>query len=416
MAYEIKVPRLGWTMEEGTFVEWLKKDGDHIAEGDPLFALESDKATQEVESIDSGILRISPDGPEDGDTVSVGDIVGYLVAEGEKAPFQMGAGSVTKQATEPIDVPEPATIAPDPTIRSKPTVRHAVPRSGRGKTISPRAARLATELRVNWRPLRGSGRTGRIRSCDILAAAEHQRTTGPEAKKSSLATGERIVELSSVRRTIARKMALSAQNTVPVTLTRIADATELSRVRSAMGAQVDSSKKSPSYFDILLKLVAFALERHPTLNRRWEQSQLIESAGIHIGIAVDTEAGLMVPVLRDVQSLDVTKIAALGRDLVDRARSGTLRREEMEGGTFTMTNLGAYGIDAFSPVINDPQVAILGIGRIAAQPIVSDDGNVTARQSVTLSLTFDHRALDGAPAARFLDDLSKLLRDLPKTL
>ena len=169
MSYEIKVPRLGWTMEEGTFVEWLKKDGDHIAEGDPLFALESDKATQEVESIDGGILRISPEGPTGGDTVSVGDVLGYLVAEGEKAPFEVEGTTVVKRTTRPNSAP--AAVAPVP---SKPPAREETPRSGRGRTISPRAARLAAELGVNWRRLRGSGRTGRIRACDILAAAGRQ--------------------------------------------------------------------------------------------------------------------------------------------------------------------------------------------------------------------------------------------------
>jgi pyruvate dehydrogenase E2 component (dihydrolipoamide acetyltransferase) len=194
-------------------------------------------------------------------------------------------------------------------------------------------------------------------------------------------------------------MSASSQQTTPVTLTTRADATNLVSLRSQFKSA--GGEDVPSYTDILVKLTAAALQRHPQMAARWEETYLAMPAGIHIGIAVDTEEGLIVPVLRDVPSLSLLQLAARSRELVESARGSKLKADDLQGGVFTITNLGAFGIDAFTPIINLPETAILGIGCIRREPAVVDN-QIVPRDQVTLSLTFDHRIVDGAPAAKFL--------------
>ncbi len=219
--------------------------------------------------------------------------------------------------------------------------------------------------------LQGSGKTGRIRERDIRAAA------GPGA--------------SQVRKTIAERMITRARSTAPVTLTTTADATKLVEIRKTLKA---TSKSIPSYTDFLLKFVAAALCEHPRLNSRWDGERIVEQVEINIGVAVDTDAGLLVPVIRNVPSMSVQEIADRTTDLARRARDGKVKGDEMRGGTFTITNLGAFGIDAFTPIINYPECAILGVGRIVRQPVAIED-EIAIRDIMTLSLTFDHRIVDG---------------------
>jgi pyruvate dehydrogenase E2 component (dihydrolipoamide acetyltransferase) len=218
-------------------------------------------------------------------------------------------------------------------------------------------------------------------------------------------------------------MLRSGQLTAPVTLTTTVDATELVHLRNQFKAVplaacppvIQPSAASdavvvPSYTDFLMKLLAIALQQHALLNARWEGEHIVVQPGIHIGIAVDTEAGLVVPVVRDVPNLGLRQLAARSRDLIDRARQRRLRPEELQGGTFTVTNLGPFGIDAFTPIINFPECAILGVGRIRRQPVMVQD-TVVGRDLLTLILTFDHRIVDGAPAARFLQAVGQLIEN-----
>jgi pyruvate dehydrogenase E2 component (dihydrolipoamide acetyltransferase) len=257
---------------------------------------------------------------------------------------------------------------------------------------------VARELGVEWQHVKGTGRTGRIRERDVRAAAPATPARGPG----------RLLPLTPTRRQIAERLAAGSHEAVPVTLTTRADATNLVNLRGQFKPPGESAGPAdaavPTYTDFLVKLAASALLRHPLLNACWTDEGLWLSEGVHVGVAVDTEAGLLVPVLRDVQALGLLQVAALSRELVERARARRLTAEEMQGGTFTVTNLGRYGIDAFTPVLNPPQCAILGIGRIRREPAVHG-GRVVPRQVLTLSLTFDHRAVDGAPAAQFLDTL-----------
>lgn len=374
MAIEITVPRLGWSMEEGTFAGWLKQNGDLVASGEPLFAVESDKVTMDVESLDAGILYLPPDAPETGAAVRVGQLLGFLLARGEAAP------AIGQASVEVTDVKRPRAA------------------------ITPRARRIARELGVDTAALQGSGYNGRIREADVRAAAK------PAASASAIgSTGA-----GTLRRTIAARMMESRNNTAPVTLTTRAEATALTRIRNRWKAAAPEA--SPSYNDLLAKLVAEVLAAHPALGGRWEEGHIVLPDRTNIGIAVDTPQGLLVPVLRDVSRTPLAELARRSRELTAAAHERRLRPEDLAGGTFTITNLGSFGIDAFTPIINFPETAVLGVGAIRNEAVVLDNGGLAARERMTLSLTFDHRVVDGAPAARFLQALVRLIEAPPATI
>lgn len=382
MAIAITVPRLGWNMDQGVFVAWLKADGAAVRAGEPLFTLESEKATEDIEGLDDGILHIPADGPHPGDVLTVGTIIGFVLQADEPIPTR----SKTAPAPQP-DTPIAAEIKAPPA--------EAPPRAH--PASSPRARRTAAKLGIDWRNARPSGRTGRIRERDVLALT---------------------ASVPSLRRVIAERMTTSHRLTAPVTLTTTTDATELVGLRKRWKTESESSGDLvPSYTDLFVKLSALALEKHPVLNSRWEDDRIVSSEEIHIGIAVDTEAGLLVPVVRDVPRLSLKELAKRSRDSIERARQRKLSASELQGGTFTVTSLGALGIDAFTPIIHYPQCAILGIGRIRRCPVVlerrdaASTEQIVIRDRVTLSLTFDHRITDGVPAARFLQTLAALIEN-----
>jgi pyruvate dehydrogenase E2 component (dihydrolipoamide acetyltransferase) len=393
MAHPIVIPRLGWSMEEGTFVRWLKRDGDTVRRGEALFELESEKALQEIEAVDDGVLRIPPDAPQPGSTVSVGKILGYLDAEGESLPSQTEM-AVQKSNAPGDDIPLAIEVQSGceggPRIDEMNSNPIAEPRLN----ISPRARRIANERGIDWTRLTGSGAGGRIRERDVNAAA------------NSAIWRETRLPISKRRRAIAERLAVSRQQTVPVTLTTRADATNLVNLREQFQS-LGAGAVIPSYQDIIIKLIAEVLTRHPLLAARWEDDAIVLPGNdeIHIGMAADAEEGLLVPVIHDVGRLSLIQVAEYTRQLIHRARGGKLSAADLQGSVFTITNLGAFGIDAFTPTINYPEAAILGLGAILREPVILDDGQFVARYQLTLSLTFDHRIVDGAPAARFLQDL-----------
>lgn len=449
MAYELVMPRLGWTMEEGTLVEWLKRDGDTVQVGDLVFSVESDKAINEVEALEAGILRIPPDSPPPGSVLPIGVLLAYIVKPGEPAPFEQ----IGQAATRPVATSVVVTAArshPDTTPTRTATTQRSQP------AISPRARRLAVSLGVPWETLAGSGRTGRIVERDVQAAvrlgapSDTQPRATPLARKvahdldvkleqvAGTLPGNRIsradveaastagvtipavpqaaddvlVPMSSVRRLIAERMAAGVHTTAPVTLTLEVDATEMVRMRKQIAADAGSADRPvPSYTDLLVKLCAVALTEHPHVNARLHDDGILHIRAVHIGIAVDTDRGLLVPVIRDAQHKSLRIIAADSNDLIARARSGQLRPDELRGGTFTITNLGMFGVDAFTPILNLPECAILGVGRIVPKQVVldADAERVGIRHMMFLSLTFDHRLIDGAQAARFLSRIRQFI-------
>ena len=488
MPVEIKVPRLGWSMEEGTFVEWLKRDGEFVQAGQPLFSIEGDKAIQDVEAIGSGILRISPHAPENGEPISVGVTLAFLVTADEADPFsttepqkpQPGKPSVpqpkpevpqprparpdkpgpdvprpgtTPSKTPPPAVPDPEVPAPKPPSPRTPSPdipsprtpgqpeiprpsqpeispieppqhepgspsfgsrvldsrRHGSDRLLGSATvrprISPRALRVADELGIDWREVSGSGRGGRIRERDVRAVVDTNRTAVARSRPTVANELTENAARMALRRTIAARMSAGAQSTAPVTLTTMVDATNLVNLRAQFkAAATESETVTPGYLAFITKLAAHALAEHSHLNQQWIDGRIETPEGIHIAVAVDTAAGLLAPVVRDVPTLGIREIAARLADLTTRAECGQLRPAELTGGTFTISNLGAYGIDAFTPILNVPQCAILGLGRIEKRPAVVGD-QIVPRDQMTLSLTFDHRVVDGAPAAQFLATL-----------
>lgn len=340
MAHPIQIPRLGWSMEEGVFVEWLRADGDTIEPGDVLFNLEGEKAIQEIESIDAGVLRIPADAPAEGDTVLVGQVIGWLCAEDEDPPAEFPAVDSAAADDGPPDSPPVPSAGPVETA-----VAAAPAPPTRRPASSPRARRVASELGVEWTTLAGSGRNGRIRERDVRAAAESGATV-------SSSTGS-----PSVRGVIAERMLTASQGTAAVTLTTTADATALVSLRKQFQA-TSGDEPAPGYNEILLKLTAIVLAEHPQVRSSWTETGVLAPAGdaaIDIGLAVDTDAGLVVPVIRDPGGATLKSLHRDVADLADRARTRQLTAAEMSGGVFTITNLGAHGIDAFTPILNLPR-------------------------------------------------------------
>jgi pyruvate dehydrogenase E2 component (dihydrolipoamide acetyltransferase) len=424
MAFEISIPRLGWSMEEGTFAGWRKEAGDTIRRGDILFELEGEKALQEIEAVDEGVLAIATNGPKPGDILKVGAIVGYLLAPGETLAACSGPGvsSPPQNSSATMDAKDVAPAAA-PSVRrlarqldidlatvvgtgsngriTEDDVQLAASRVNSDASITytdrrtiatPRARRAARQAGVDLTQVKGSGRDGRIRERDVLSQAP------------SVAEGRRI-PVTGRRKIIAERLSLSARKTVPVTITSRVDATNLVSLREQFKAT--GQKPVPAIHDIIAKLLSEVLNQFPLLASRWDGDAIVQPDvnQIHIGLAVDTPEGLIVPVIRQVAQLSLISLAAESARVIQKARDGKLSTSEMQGAVFTITNLGAFGIDAFTPVINLPETAILGLGAIRREPIVSDDGRIEVRQLMTLSLTFDHRVIDGAPAAKFLQAL-----------
>jgi pyruvate dehydrogenase E2 component (dihydrolipoamide acetyltransferase) len=313
-----------------------------------------------------------------GEHVEVGDVI--CLIEGDKATSELEAEA---SGTLHVTSREPGAEVPVGTVLAyllAPGEAAPIASNGQRRVVAtPRARRAAKALGVDWRTLPGSGRGGRVLERDVQGVAPTE-------------------QLHGVRRVTAERVTLSARTVVPVTLTTDADATSLWRLRQEV-----EPDGAPSYTDLLVKIVALALTEHPALNA--------DHAEVHIAVAVDTPRGLVAPVVRDAATRSVNAIASETRRLVDAAREGRLSAQDLEGATFTISNLGMYEIDAFTPVVNVPQCAILGVGRVVARPVVTDEASerVEVRRMLALSLTFDHRLVDGAPAARFLQRVKQLV-------
>ena len=432
MPYEIVMPRLGWNMEEGTLVEWLKADGEQISQGEMVCTIEGDKAAADVESFEAGILKIPNASPPPGQTVPVGTLLGYIVSVNEAETFDPNAGGTDVAEDEsvaavPGDGAEPGH---DPTGRepagSRDTVPTVEPVTGtlreRGEpAISPRARRAAEAAGIDWRSLKGSGRSGRIVERDVLEAAGQPGQSaqpgqyepamdGADGNDAAVRSADRKANAGQgdLRRVIARRMAEAHRTTAPVTLHTEVDVTRLS--------SMFERANRPSWYDLMAGIAAIVLAEHPVMNASWRDGVVLNE-GVHIGIAVDTEAGVIAPVIRDVPGKSLQDISAASKRLIRAAQTGELTLDQVEGGTFTLTNLGMYGVDDFTPIIHYPQCAILGLGRAAPRVVVLDEasGATGIRTIMSLSLTFDHRIVDGAPAARFLQRVRQLA-EKPETL
>jgi pyruvate dehydrogenase E2 component (dihydrolipoamide acetyltransferase) len=450
MATEVILPKLGQTMEEGTIVEWFKQEGDAVQRGEVLFTVESDKATLESESPARGVLRriLAPAGQ----TVPVLATVAIITrtADEDISAFQV-TGQKVADAVAPSETLEPEPPKPEPLatqtdrLFASPRARmrareHGVNLSqiagtGPGGRIverdvfayiesqpkaTPMARKMAADLEVELSTVTGTGIGGKITQEDVEAAAKTRQAIATEpvtapvpAPAIKLPSVEiaATVPLSGLRGIIAERMSLSVHTTARVTLVTEADATAFVQARTNLKAQVTQEWGfAPGYNDLLALIVARSLREFPYMNARLNGEIIERLTYINLGMAVDTERGLIVPVIRDADTMGLREFGTRFRDLVNRAREGKSLPDELTGGTFTITNLGMYDIDAFTPVINLPEAAILGVGRIQPKPAVRDD-KVVVCHMITLSLAFDHRLVDGAPAARFLQHIKRLVEN-----
>jgi pyruvate dehydrogenase E2 component (dihydrolipoamide acetyltransferase) len=437
--HQVLVPPLGQTTDTVTLVTWYKDEGEEVEEGEPLFAIETDKATLDIEAQASGTLRgVSvPEGQEVKVLSTVALIVGAREqaaveeaqvpsvsgSEGRPSPVvrrtvpaleQLFVSPRARRLAEAEEVrweelsgtgPEGAVVERD--------VRAYVKRQAR-RTITPLAERIAEEAGLDWRQLEGSAPNGRVIRQDVEAAIEARARAAPTLQRPGVSPekvtprpyNEPLAEspLKGVRAIIAERMAQSTSETARVTLTADVDASALVALRE----QLSRDGYSVSYNAFFLYVLGRALREYPALNASVQGDMLRQWKRIHVGLAVDTDRSLLVPVLRDVDQKRLQDLSQETEDVIARARTNKLRPDELTGGTFTLTNLGMYGIDAFTPIINLPETAILGVGRIKARP-VAGEGGVCVRPVAWLSLTFDHRVVDGAPAARFMQRVAQLV-------
>ena len=455
MITEVIMPKLGQTMEQGAIVEWVKRENEQVKRGDLLFTVESDKAVLEVEATARGFLRK------------------ILVPEGQTVPVLTAVALITREADEDISSYDPAIAPPGATMVSIEDSSdtqtaafdspEAVPPVGR-IFASPRARKTAREQTIDLALLTGSGPNGRIVEQDVLdyaalkleATPKRQLAPAPKATPMALKTADALgidlaavaatgaggritradveatvppvvtmptpvpgeapsagsVPMSGLRRIIAERMTASDTATARITLVTEADATPFVEAREQLKASVSEAWGfAPGYNDLLGVIVSRALREFPYMNARLTDEQAIEQLPyVNLGLAVDTDRGLLVPVVRNADQKGLHAFGAEFRSLVERARTGKSLPDDLSGGTFTITNLGMYDVDAFTPIINLPEAAILGVGRILPKPVVHE-GQIVARQMWTLSLTFDHRLVDGAPAARFLQRVKQLIEN-----
>ncbi len=382
--WKIGMPNLGHTMEEGTVREWLKKEGEPVRKGDILVVVESDKASFDVESPGDGLLLKVVVAA--GGVVPVGATIGVVGAPGSPLPdLAPAAGAPARQA---------AAVTPE---ASRPAAAAAPAPAGARRQVSPVARTLAQELGVDLATVTGSGPGGLVTKEDVRRAAKTPPARGGEAE------GIVTIPLSPMRRTIAQRMQRSWRDAPMVTLVTHADVSQLLAHRAADGGRV-------SINDLVLRATAMALTRHPRLNAWWLKEQLEQVRDVNLGVAVAVEDGLVVPVVRAAQRKTVTEIGAEVAALSEKARAGRLAAADVADGTFSVSNLGAWGIDLFTPIINPPQVAILGVGRVNRVPQETPTG-VAFTSALALCLVFDHRAVDGAAGAAMLQTLVQLLGD-----
>ncbi|MDX6398094.1 MAG: hypothetical protein QOJ43_1502 [Gaiellaceae bacterium] len=425
MATEVKLPRLGQGMESGTIVKWLKGEGEPVKKREPLYELDTDKVTQEVEAEADGVLlKIVVDSGE----VEVGKTIAFIGSEGEEIPSGNGAAPAATEdkaddAAEPDEQPQeegsPAEEMDDErergrqaaaaTAEAETTAVADAPTRADGRVkASPLARRLAREKGIDISQLQGSGPEGRIVAEDVERATV---TPAPRPGAAVTAPSGEVEEiaLTSTRKTIARRLTEAWQAPV-FQLTVSVDMTRALELRERLVARLQEGETKPTVSDLLTKVCATALVRHRAVNAHFAGDKILRFPYAHVGIAVAAPNGLVVPVIRDADRRTIQEIAAARAELVGRARDGKLQREDLEGGTFTISNLGMFGIEQFVAVLNPPQAAILAVGATVENP-VARAGNVEVRPLMSMTITCDHRAIDGADGADFLRTVKELLEE-----
>ncbi|MGQ9625953.1 MAG: 2-oxo acid dehydrogenase subunit E2 [Anaerolineae bacterium] len=423
MATEVIMPKFGMTQEEATVLRWLKGEGDAVEKDEPILQVETDKVVMEVEAPASGILRGLR--CKEGDVVPVTEVIAYILAPGEKVPgtlevpgtreAEVAATPVARRLAEELGLS--LSEIPGTGVGGKVTKEDVeaylvqreeapgekVPGTLEAKVrATPAARRVAREQGIDLRELAGSGPRGRVQAADVEAAARKVEAAAP-------APPAQVIPLRGMRKTIAERMQTSARTAPHITLNVEVEMTNIRAIQPHLAQEVQAETGSKlSLTAMLVKAVAWALKKHPLLNATLREGEIHLLSQINIGVAVALEEGLIVPVVHGADRKSLARVAYEVDDLAERARAGRLTLEEVTGGTFTLSNLGMFGVDSFTAIINPPESAILAVGKMEERPVVRD-GQLVARPMMTMTLSADHRIVDGAVAARFLQDLRAAL-------
>ncbi|HEY6803696.1 MAG TPA: pyruvate dehydrogenase complex dihydrolipoamide acetyltransferase [Pyrinomonadaceae bacterium] len=420
MASKVIMPKLSPTMEEGQIARWLKKEGDKVSMGEPLAEIDTDKATMEMQALANGVLRKII--INEGESAPLGQLIAVIAGPDEDIASLLseGAAKPSEPAKAPAPAPAAAQTEPEPEAAPAPAesnghAKSAAPTSSGRMIVSPLAARMAAEAKIDLRTLQGSGPNGRIIKRDIEAAlktgvAAPASTEATRFQPAAVATASayRDEPATEMRRTIARRLVTSIGPVPHFFLTTEIEMDRAAEMRKGINALDPDLKISIN--DIIIKVVANALVQHPGVNASFQDKFIRHYEHADIGVAVAIEDGLITPVIRAADQKTLSQIAGEVRELADRARSRKLKPEEYTGATFSISNLGMFGIDEFTAVINPPEGGILAVGAMTAKPVVRDN-EIVIRQMMRVTMSCDHRVIDGATGAKFLQTVKKILEN-----
>ncbi|HET8922638.1 MAG TPA: dihydrolipoamide acetyltransferase family protein [Candidatus Acidoferrum sp.] len=391
MAISVVMPALEMAQETGKLLAWRKKEGERVSKGEPLLEIETDKAVVEVEAPGDGILAGIT--AEVGAVIPVGETIAWLVAPGEKPPTKAATAAPAARATSGA-VQHAAAVA---------TAQTAVKSTAGPPQISPKARRLAKELGVEIGQIRGTGPEGVITAEDVQTLADSK---GAAAAGAAQAPASAMEPLSTVARLMAERTTQSWTSVPHFFLARDVDASELIAAQKHFSADAEKTQgAAPTITDLLIALIARTLAKHPRMNASWTGESIRSNADVNVSVAMAVKNGVVGAVIHKADTLKIAEISTRRRELMERARAGRLRPADIAGGTFTLSNLGMYKVDAFSAIITPPQAAILAVGTISER-VVPVDGKPGVRPMMTMTLSSDHRVVDGARASEFLSDLS----------
>lgn len=424
----IIMPKQGLQMTEGTITRWLVKEGDTVKVGQPIFEMETDKNTIQIDSTASGtVLKLVA---AEGDVVPITETIAFVGEPGTDISPLL----VKKAAAAPTPTENAPAAAPAPAVSAPASISSVPAAAGERKFVTPRAKMTADRKNLDWNTVAGTGPNGLVIERDVLAAATVKAS--PTAKAIAAQAGisitsltgsgengkivkhdvlagsadarreDKIVALTGIRKTIADNMMNSVHSMAHAYHKVKVDMTQAGLIRTAF----KKAEKKLSYNDIIIMALGRALQEYPRMNALVEDNKIIEKAAVNVGIAVAIENGLIVPTVRDVQNMTLSQVHEASAQMIKKAQTGGLKKEDYSGATFTVSNLGMYDIDEFTAIINPPQVGILAIGKISDTP-VAEKGQVVIRPIVNLTLTYDHRVIDGAPAAEFLRRVKELLEN-----
>lgn len=397
MAFSVVMPALEMAQETGKLVAWRKAEGQSVTKGEPLLEIETDKAVLEVESPADGVLAGLK--AQAGDVVPVGNIIAWIVRPGEAPP------------SEVVLSVAPVVDEAERTRASAPVIARSAP--GAVPQISPKARRLAKEHGVDIASLQGSGAGGEILATDVLAAAESKNSSSSSAP---VPQSKDVETPSSIGRLMAERTTQSWTTVPHFFVVREVDAGALNEARERMGSAIQQARGIKlTHTDFLLALVARVLVKHPRMNASWRDGVIHLNQEVNVGVAIAVDDGVVATVIHNAAQIELGEIAVQRRDLTERARAGRLRPSDIAGATFTISNLGMYQVDAFSAIISPPQAAILAVGSITDR-VVPIGGRAAIRPMMTLTLSCDHRVVDGARAAVFLNEVAESVREPEKWL